>query len=130
MRRTVGTMLSTGARRIPRDHRNHCWRPLLDHLVGGGEERFRDDEAEHLGGLQIYDKFEFGGLKDGRLGTFQDTADILTSSDQVVGTARTVSEQPPGLGIFAIFEHRRKSVLKSERHDPLAQAKEKPIGDE
>ena len=37
---------------------------LLDHLVGGRQQCFRDGEAERLGGLQVDDKFEFRRLLD------------------------------------------------------------------
>ena len=45
------------------------WKPhlghvrLLDHLVRRGQQRFRDGEAEGLGGLDIDDQFEFGRLQ-------------------------------------------------------------------
>jgi len=32
---------------------------LLDHLVRGGQQRFRDGEAEGLGGLEVDHQFEF-----------------------------------------------------------------------
>jgi hypothetical protein len=36
----------------------------LDYLVGCRQQRFRDGEAERLGGLEIDDQFEFRGLLD------------------------------------------------------------------
>jgi hypothetical protein len=38
------------------------FRPALDYLVGGGQQRFRDSEAEGLGGLEVDDEIELGGL--------------------------------------------------------------------
>jgi hypothetical protein len=36
--------------------------PLLDHFVGGGQQRFRDGKAERLAGLEVDDQFDFRGL--------------------------------------------------------------------
>ena len=33
--------------------------PLLDHLVGGGQQRLWDREAERLGGFEVYDHLKF-----------------------------------------------------------------------
>jgi hypothetical protein len=39
------------------------WRNrLLDHFVGAGEDRRRDEKTERLGGLQVDHQFECGGL--------------------------------------------------------------------
>ena len=39
-------------------------RRLIDHLVGGGEQRGRHGEAEHPGGLGVDDQLEFCRLRD------------------------------------------------------------------
>jgi hypothetical protein len=41
---------------------------LLNHLIGGGQQRFRDGEG--LRGLEVDDEFEFGGLFDRQIGWF------------------------------------------------------------
>jgi hypothetical protein len=42
----------------------------LNHLICGGQQRFRDGEAEGLGDLQVDGKFEFGWLLTGRSAGF------------------------------------------------------------
>jgi hypothetical protein len=37
----------------------------LDNLVSGRQQRFRDGEAEGLGGLEVDDEFVFGGELNG-----------------------------------------------------------------
>jgi hypothetical protein len=37
---------------------------LLDHLVGGGQQRFRDGQAEGFCGLEVDDELELGVLED------------------------------------------------------------------
>ena len=39
----------------------------MNHLVGGGQERFRDGEPERLGGHEVNDKLEPGGQLDREL---------------------------------------------------------------
>jgi hypothetical protein len=43
---------------------------LLDHRVSGGQQRFRDGEAERLGGFEVDDEIEFGRLLDRQVGWF------------------------------------------------------------
>jgi hypothetical protein len=40
----------------------------LDHLVCGGQQRFRDGDAERFGGLEVYEEFDFRGLLDREVG--------------------------------------------------------------
>ena len=39
-------------------------------IVGAGEDRRRDREAERVGGLEIDDELEFGRLLDRQIGRF------------------------------------------------------------
>jgi hypothetical protein len=51
---------------------------LLDHLVGGGDERRRHDEAERLGGgFQVDDEFVRGRCLTGTLHRFDDNTRAL-----------------------------------------------------
>ena len=48
---------------------------LLDHLVGPPQHRLRDRQPQRLGGLEIDDQLELGGLLDGQvagLGALED----------------------------------------------------------
>ena len=44
--------------------------PLLDHLIGAGEQRSRHVEPKRAGGLEVDDQVEFGGPLDGQLAGF------------------------------------------------------------
>jgi hypothetical protein len=43
-------------------------RVLLNYFVGSGQQRLRDGEAEGLGGLEVDDELELGGLHDREVG--------------------------------------------------------------
>src|SRR5262249_28685870 len=42
----------------------------LNYLVGGGQQRFRDGEAERLGGLEVDGQLDFYGLLDRHISRF------------------------------------------------------------
>src|SRR5258708_39442653 len=57
-----------GARWLKMTQSRHSFEPLLDHLVGLGEQYPGNFEPELPGGLEVDDKLEFGGLLDGQTG--------------------------------------------------------------
>jgi hypothetical protein len=54
----------------PRSYRGGALGLLLDHLIGGGQQRFRDGKAERLGGFEVDHQLDFCGLLDWPLGWF------------------------------------------------------------
>jgi hypothetical protein len=49
---------------VPEADLRRCEGQLFDHLVGAGEERWRHNEAERSGGLEVDDKLEPRRLLD------------------------------------------------------------------
>jgi hypothetical protein len=44
---------------------------LLDHLIGSGQQRFRDGKAESFGGLKVDYELDLGRLHDRQVCRFQ-----------------------------------------------------------
>src|SRR6267142_787496 len=85
--------------------------PLLDHLVGSGEDRWRHGEAEGLGSLEIDDQLECRRLLDRQIGwplALEDpsgvNADLAKDSD-VVNSDVVNSIADQAAGRRKIFPH-------------------------
>src|SRR5712691_1381830 len=86
---------------------------LSDHLVRQEEECRRESEAERLGGLEVDDQLELGGLLDGevpRLGAFQDAVHIVRSTAKHLRKARPIGHQPARLHKLPLAEEGRQTV--------------------
>src|SRR5229473_4613900 len=71
--------------------------PLLDHLIGPLQERWRDRQAEGLSGLEVDDQLELGGLLDGqvsRLGPPENLVNIEPPTSCDLRQARAERHKP------------------------------------
>src|SRR5882757_5870607 len=98
---------------------------LLDHLVGGGQQRLGDGEAEGFGGLEVDDELEpcrpphrqIAGLLAAENATGIDAELAILLRD--VGP---VAHQSAGFGKVTLEIERRHPMLRGQRYDfhPMA----------
>src|SRR5216683_6321581 len=103
----------------------------FDHLVGLGEDRWRDGEAERLRSLEIDDQLERGRLHDwqvGRLGALEDLPGINSDLATDSRDARPIADQAAGRGVFTELIDRRNGMACRQRHDLLAPDHQEWIG--
>src|SRR5215204_5188995 len=102
----------------------------FDHLVGAGEERWRDREAEGFSGLEVDDELDFGGLHDrqlGRLLAFQNTPNIDADLPRELGEIAAVAHQAASGRERAKDKDRRQRVAHCQRSKALRQTDEEAI---
>src|SRR5262245_7121360 len=76
----------------------------LDHLVRGGLQRQRNDQAERLRSLEVDHQLEFGGLLDRQVGwcrALENPGDVGAGLDVIGDRIAAVADQPAGLGKLA-----------------------------
>src|SRR5262249_29278257 len=103
----------------------------FDPLVGGGDERRRDGEAKHPGGLVIDDQLELRRLHDRKvcgLGTLEDARGIDPNPAVRIRQARPVAHQPADFGKRAIKINRRDREARCEVDQLDAPGEEEGVG--
>jgi hypothetical protein len=92
----------------------------FDHLVGAGEQRARDRKTKCLGGSQIDDQFEPGGLYDRkicRFGSIENPTQVDTSLERCVVAHGRVANQTAGGGELGPLVHDWHLVARRQRHE-------------
>jgi hypothetical protein len=102
-------------------------RPLLNHLIGSSQQRFRDGKAERLCGLEVDGQFELGGLLHRQIGRFfasENAPGIDARLVRLYSQGCSHSYQTAGhmLGVFAEFEGPAPEVRMVESRPPVAAA--------
>jgi hypothetical protein len=93
----------------------------LDHLVGNGEHARRNGEAKRLGGLEIDDQLEFGGLLDRqitRLFALEDTVDIGRGAPVELDIVSAVGCKPTLDRPVALGKNVRQAVPETPPNRP------------
>src|SRR5215218_1735839 len=89
----------------------------FDHFVGEREQRMRDGNAEHPGGLGVDDELELARLHDWQvcgLGARQNATGIGANLTPSVCNIRPVAHQPARFGEFACAKGRRNRVARCQ----------------
>ena len=104
---------------------------LLDHLVSGRQQRFRDGEAEKLGRLKVDDELELGRLQHrqvGGLGAIEDIAGIDTCQTLTVQGIGSVAHQSASYDKITDRISRRNPVAHRQGDQLRAAANEECVG--
>src|SRR5262249_26691475 len=89
----------------------------FDHLVGACEQRWRNFEAERLGGPKVEDQFNFRGLLDrqiGRLLALENPPGVDAGQTVEVSEIASVTHQAAGRDERAKLEDRGNRVVKGQ----------------
>jgi len=94
-------------------------------LVRSQQHRLRDGEAERLGGFEIDDQLELGGLFDGEIGRLRAPEDFVhldRSAPEQIGEIRAIAHQATRLRMIPSREKRRESVPDGQLGDSFSRS--------
>src|SRR5436189_2369969 len=92
----------------------------LDHLVGAGEQRRRDFEAERLRGFKIEHQLELDRGLDRKLAwllTFEDAVDVAGRAPIIIEHVISVGQEATGFCVQTVWIDGRETVASSQRCD-------------
>jgi hypothetical protein len=95
-------------------------RPSLNHLIRPLQERRRDRQTERLGGLEVDEELELGGLLYREVGgpdAFEDLVDVQGSLPEHVIKIRAVRHEGARMGVLREAADGRKPALESNFGD-------------
>src|SRR3954452_13038556 len=104
---------------------------LCDHLVGAGEQRWRDYDAKRLCGFQVYNQLEFVRLGDwqtGNLNAVKDLSNVHASFAIECREAWSVADQAPSRRECTHLVDRRNCIAFRQCHELLASTDEEYVG--
>src|SRR6516164_602074 len=93
---------------------------LLDHLVGRGQQRFRDGEAEGLRRFKIDDQINFRDLLHWEIGgllAFENAPGIDASLTVLIADAAAIAHQATGQDVFTVWEDRGQRMAVRQRRE-------------
>ena len=104
---------------------------LFDHFVGAAEQRQWNRDAECLGGLEIDEEFDLGGLlhrQVGRFLAFENAAGVDADQTQRFRKAPALAHQAAGRGEVAILIDRWNPAAYCQCGELTAAAVEEWVG--
>ena len=103
---------------------------LFDHLVGAGEQRPRNGQAERFDGLEIEYKSQFGGSpyrEIARFCAFQNLPGVDADLVIQVENAGSVAHQSPSRGELAPIVNCRNRMASCQRDDLFVMVEEEYV---
>src|SRR5262249_26842401 len=92
----------------------------FDHLVGDGEQCWRQRKSECAGRLCIDDELEFGRLRDRQVGwlrALEDAASVEANPAHEICNARGITHKPPNLHVVSTGIDCREPMPRGECSD-------------